>query len=421
MRERITAAFVLLAVVVLVSAGVVRGFTLQDLMREQEDRHLREHAALVAELVEQRVDAGKPVGRAFLGPLVPQEGRLEYAVSGGSAIEVQGEKFEGSSDSDLTVAVRTPDGLVTMSEPSPGFAPVARADIGELVTLFLLIGLLAGATGWLAARGLSRPFQKLAVAAGALGRGRFDLELPRTRIPEAQAIGQSLRTSAMQLESRLRRERDFAEHASHVLRTPLTSLRLELEDLTLRDDVPEDARAAAERGLRCVDDVNASAGELVALSRKGVLVEGAQVSLREMATDLAQRWADRLGEDRRRLSARAEGDLDLKFTPGPVEQVLDLVLADVVLSGKEPVRMAFVGEENHLRVRMPAGVIAAGTATNGHGRLAAAAAGVRAFLGPRRPQPGAGLAEARAVAEAQGGRVVGDGVTDDLEILLPRR
>jgi hypothetical protein len=41
--------------------------------------------------------------------------------------------------------------------------------------------------------------------------------------------------------------------------------------------------------------------------------------------------------------------------------------------------------------------------------------------GPRGAQPGAGLAEARAVAEAHGGRVTGDGVVDDLEVLLPRR
>ncbi len=32
-----------------------------------------------------------------------------------------------------------------------------------------------------------------------------------------------------------------------------------------------------------------------------------------------------------------------------------------------------------------------------------------------------GIAQARIVAEAQGGRLSGDGVTEDLEILLPRR
>ena len=280
---------------------------------------------------------------------------------------------------------------------------VFGGDLGSIITLFLLIGVLAGMIGWVAARSLAGPFQKLAVAAGALGRGRFDLDLPKTRIPEAQAIAQSLQTSAMQLESRISRERAFAEHASHVLRTPLTSLRLELEELTLRDDVPEDAKAAAVRCINSVDNVNASAGELVALARRGSLVEGAEVTLHELARQLAQRWADRLAEERRQLSASAEGDLDLAFTPGPVEHVLDLVLSDILLGGKGPVRITFLGEDDYLKVTMPAGVIA-----NGSRRR-------------RGPQPGAGLEAARAVATSQGGRIAGDGSAEDLEILLPRR
>jgi signal transduction histidine kinase len=275
-------------------------------------------------------------------------------------------------------------------------------DVAALVTLFLLIAMLAGLAGWVAARALSLPFQKLAVAARALGRGRFDLDLPRSSIPEAEAIAESLRVSALQLESRLRRERDFTAHASHELRTPLTALRLELEDLTTRRDVPDDVKEAASRCMRSVDDVTASAGELVALARRTSLVEGAEVTLRDMATQLAQRWADRLSDQRRKLSASVEGDLQLKFTPGPVEHVLDLILSDIVVAGRGPVAITFVAVDDYLKVKILAGAIGQGTRRRG-------------------VQPGAGLAEARAVAESHGGRVTGDGVAEDLEVLLPRR
>ena len=293
--------------------------------------------------------------------------------------------------------------MITVSKEPKVIGDILGRDTGSLITLFLLIALLAGVAGWVAARALSSPFQKLAVAAGALGRGRFDLDLPKTRVPEAVAIGKALQTSATQLESRISRERDFAEHASHVLKTPLTSLRLELEELTLRDDVPDDAKAAATRCIRSVDDVNRSAGELVALSRRGSLVEGAELTLHDMATQLAQRWADRLAEERRPLSASAEGDLTMAFTPGPVEHILDLVLSDIVLSGKGPVKITFLAEHDHLRIRMPAGVVANGSAAAG-----------AASPAPASPRPG-------KVAESQGGRVTGDGEAEDLEILLPRR
>ena len=403
MRERLTAAFIFLAVIVLLGAGTVRAFTLRDLLREQEAGHINHDVVLIGQLVTERTQAGGPITEEYLQSVVSPDTRLTYVDPRGKKIAVKGKGYEGSDADDLKATYEGDIGRLVVSQRAKVVGDIFLRDVASLVTLFLLIALLAGATGWLIARSLSRPFQKLAVAAGALGRGRFDLELPSTRIPEARAIAESLQTSALQLRARMARERAFAEHASHELRTPLTALRLELEDLTLRDDVPEDAKAAAARCMISVDEVNTSAGELVALARRGSLVEGAEVTLHELATQVAQRWADRLAEQRRLLSASAEGDLEMAFTPGPVEHILDLVLSDIVLSGKGPVKITFFAQDDYLKVRMPAGVIHAG-----RGRR-------------RDVEPGAGLAEAREVAESQGGRVSGDGMTEDLEILLPRR
>lgn len=402
MRERITAVFVVLAILVVAGAGTVRAFTVRDFLREEEDKHLGAQASMALLLVSQQRTSGRPVDRAYLEDLVGPSVRLQYVDPDGVSVVVRGEDYRGDAADDVSVSRSSDVGEVTVSEEPQDIGDILGRDVSALLTLLLLIVVAAGLAGWVAARFLAAPFQKLAVAAAALGRGRFDLDLPRTRMPEAQAIAASLRTSALQLESRVRRQRAFAEHASHVLRTPLTALRLELEEMTLRDDVPDDAKAAAARCIHSVDDVNRSAGELVALARRDTLVEGAEVTLEELATQLAQRWADRLAEERRQLSASAEGDLQLVFTPGPVEQVLDLVLSDVVLSGGGPVRITFHGEESHLKVQVPAGTI------NPRARR-------------RGPEPGAGLTAARAVVEAQGGRITGDGAAQDLEILLPRR
>ena len=151
--------------------------------------------------------------------------------------------------------------------------------------------------------------------------------------------------------------------------------------------------------------MESSAGRLVELTR-GSLMEGAEVPLEQLAKDVAQRWADRLAERRRKLTATVEGDLDLMFTPGPVEQVTDLVLADVALSGAGPVRMRLFAEERYLRIRLPAGTISDPDRSRFRRHL---------------PQPGSGVDAARDVASAFGGKVTGSGVADDLEVLLPRR
>jgi signal transduction histidine kinase len=403
MRNRLTIAFIVLSVLLLLGAGVVRGFVLRDLIREQESAHLQQQAVLAAQVVGSREVAGAPVDRDFLATLVAPDGRIQYAPDGGRPVSAEGERYDGSgaATGDLAASATLDRGVLTVSQSPEVVRDVLGRDLGSVLVLFLMIAVLAGAIGYVVSRALSAPFQQLSVAAAALGRGRFDLELPRTRVPEARAIGQALHTSAVQLEDRLRRERDFAEHASHVLRTPLTGLRLELEELSQRDDVPDDVRAAAVRGLAGVDEMNAVAGELVELSRSGTLVAGAELPLKDLATQLAQRWADRLAVRDRSLTASADGDLALTYTPGPIEHVLDLLLADVVRRGTGAVRIVFEGQDGGaLRVRVSsAGRVDGPGAAGTDGRLE----------------------HARTVVEALGGRLSGDDPARGLEVLLPRR
>jgi hypothetical protein len=401
MRERLTLAFVLLTILLLLGAGAVRSFVLRDLVREQESTHLRQEVQLIGSIVADRRASGGVVDQQFLDSLVGPSMRLEFRSGGSeSPVAVEGDDYGDSDTDDLSSSTSVDDATITLSQSSDVVGEVVGRDIGSIAALFLLIAVVAGIAGFLIASALSAPFQRLAVAAGALGRGRFDLELPRSRIPEALAIATALRTSAHQLEDRVHRERDFAEHASHVLRTPLTGLRLELEDLTLRTDVPDDVKQSAERSLAAVDEVGAVAGELVELTRRGSLVAGSELPLVDLATQLAQRWADRLGVRNRTLTAAAEGDLDLTYTPGPVEHVTDLLLADVVRRGSGAVRIVFHGEDGgHLRIR----VESEGRTTGGHGDT------------PDR------IGQVRAVVESLGGRATGDHPADGVEVLLPRR
>lgn len=402
MRERLTAAFVLFAVLLLLGAGIVRSFILRDLVREQEGRHVQRETALVTEVIAERVSGGAGVDRDFLAGLVGPEHRLEYTPPGAAPIVVTGDRY-GSQDprKDLSASSDAAGAEVTVSRSPERVSDIVADNLTSLAVMLSLFAVAGGIVGFLVSRALSAPFRRLATAAAALGRGRFDLDLPASRIPEARAIADALRTSAGQLEERLRRERDFAEHASHVLRTPLTGLRLELEDLTLRDGVPEDARAAAARGLASVDEMNAVAGKLVELARTGSLVKGAELPLVELATQLAQRWADRLAARDRTLDASAEGDLELAYTPGPVEHVLDLLLAEVVRRGSGPVRIVFRGQDG------------------GHLRVTVSSEGPARPRGGEQPEPR--LDQARAVVQALGGRLTGDDPARGLEVLLPRR
>lgn len=405
MRERLTAAFIILTITLLIGAGLVRTYVLRDLIREEVAGQLDQEAELVAAIVADRQSSGDPVSAEFLETLVRPEVRLVLTTGDDPAIVVAGDDYAGDSGDAISATAEVEGGRdtqVTVSESRSVTRDLIGRDLGSVAALFLLIAIVAGLAGLVVAGVLSAPFQKLAIAAGALGRGRFDLDLPDTRIPEARAIANALRSSALALEDRVHRERAFAEHASHVLRTPLTGIRLELEDLSLRDDLPGDARDSVARCLARVEEVSAVATELVEITRRGSLVVGAEVPLSDLSAQLAQRWADRLAARGRALTAAVEGDLALAYTPGPVEHATDLLLADVVRRGAGAVRIVFHGESGgHLRIH----VLCAAKTPEDH-------------LGGETVE---WMSQVRVVVEALGGRVTGDHPADGVEVLLPRR
>ena len=404
MRERLTAAFIVLSVALLLGAGLVRTYVLHDLIREQVAGQLSQEAELVAAIVADRTAAGDSVDEAFLSSLVGPRERLQYDADGAAPVVVTGADHEGDDgDQDISASAAVDGGgRITVAESSSVIHDVIGRDIGSIAALFLLIGVAAGISGFLIATALSAPFQRLAVAAAALGRGRFDLDLPKTRIPEARSIANALGSSALALEDRVHRERAFAEHTSHVLRTPLTGIRLELEELSLHDDLPPDAQETVRRCLDRVEEVSAVAAELVEITRRGSLVVGAEVPLSELAAQLAQRWTDQLATRNRELTAAVEGDLTLTYTPGPVEHATDLLLTDVERRGTGAVRIVFnAAPDGHLRVSVLSAGRTPGTELGG--------------------ETVDRMSQVRAVVEALGGRVIGDHPADGIEVLLPQR
>ncbi len=400
MRARLTASFVVLSVLLLIGALWLRSFTEYSAQRTHESRELRGEATSLALLIEQRQELERPVNRAFLAAMVDTSDRLQYDTADGETIVVEGTAYDDDKPDDaIQTTVDAGGGTLTVTQAGDVLDGLTARDKGSLGFLVLLVAILAAMVGYVMAMLLSGPFRQLAGAAEQLGRGRFDLDLPRTRIPEARAISQALLTSAGQLQERLASEQAFAEHASHVLRTPLTGLRLELEELTQRDDLPADVRQSATRSVGRIDAMDEVAGDLVALARRGALVAGAEIPLRDLATQCAQTWADALGEQDRQLTAAVEGSIETTYTPGPVEHILDLLLADVLKRGLGPVRMVFEADEE------------------GHLTIGISCEGFREVSGP---SVGMAITQARAVVTALGGRLTGE-TTQHLSILLPRR
>ena len=118
-----------------------------------------------------------------------------------------------------------------------------------------------------------------------------------------------------------------------------------------------------------------------------------------LAGQISQCWTDQLAARHRALSATVEGDGATTYTPGPVEQILESLIIDVVHRTAGAVGLVFAaGTDGHLRITVSAErtvqVRKVGTAP---------------------------LLRARTVALALGGRLEGEYAVGGVEIVLPQR
>ncbi|WP_370074446.1 histidine kinase dimerization/phospho-acceptor domain-containing protein [Nocardioides sp.] len=403
MRSRLTLAFGLLGVVVVATFILFRAVTITDLAEDDVRRQVQREALVTATLLGQGLSADQPPPSAeALGPFALPDRSVAVSIEGQGSTVATGPQWREEDRGDAITASATVEAVtVEVAAPMREVDRLVSAALPSLLALGSALVVLAVVLGALVAAGLSRPFQQLAGAANALARGRSDLRIPRTRISEARAIGTALQGGAEQLRGSLERERALALRASHELRTPLTGLRLALHELTDRDDAPPDLVEAAEVAARHVDRLDRAVGEVLEDPRNHPVVAGAQLPLSLVAPALAPRWADTLSVADVEIEAELLGDGSLVVTPGPLEQLLDEVLAAVLAHRGRAVRLALDGEERHVRATVQV------LASSVHDPT---------------PEAERALLRARAVAETLGGRIAGSLVAEDgLSVVLPRR
>lgn len=211
----------------------------------------------------------------------------------------------------------------------------ATRQIAQSWALMLGLGALAVAITWLLARRqavrLARPLQDLSVAARRLGDGDFAVRTHRSGIPEVDETGEALNSTAGRLDGLVSRERAFASDVSHQLRTPLTGLRLGLE--TALEDPREDARAAIMAALVSTDRLDRTIDDLLALNREGSR-GGSPMDPGVLLAELQGDWSPVLHRHGRRLDIRRDPELPVSTaSPAAIRQVLAVLLDNACAHG----------------------------------------------------------------------------------------
>jgi signal transduction histidine kinase len=305
------------------------------------------------------------------------------------------------SDSDvsgsLVVAVPVTDGeKVTGIVRAASDYSAVRLQILGAWTLMLGLALLAVAATWLLARRQARrlaaPLETLSTTAQRLGEGDFSVRTRPSGLTEIDTAGAALDVTAQRLGSLIGRERAFSAHASHQLRTPLTGLRLGLE--TALDQPPALQRAAMGAALEAADRLERTIDDLLALARD-TSPQGSPLAVTELVREAAAACRPVLDAQGRALAVVCDGHLPVTRVAGAaVRQVLGVLLDNASTHGAGTVTIS---------LRDAGGALAIDVGDEGPGPVD------QDHLFAPSPETtgghGIGLALARALSEAEGGRL----------------
>lgn len=347
MRERLVAAFMLLAVAIIALYGVPRAYMIADLIKTSEAQRVERLSDFLAVLIAERTDSA-PVTAEFLEPLLKDGERIHYVPLEGAPVDAG---VDARADDITAEADIVGGGTITFSRSAAVIGQRVADALAPVVMIGLLLTAVAGVAAWLLARWLSRPFVRLAQTARDAGRGSLAPAERPFRIPEAAAIDRALRASADTLERRIRREHEFAANASHQLRTPITAVRLELEDLSLWPETPPSVREQLAHAVSEIDRLADAIAQLLEMARGDALSQGSAEPLDELMQGAAARWraqADAVG--RKIVVAPAEG------APGTassaVSQILDVLVHNALKHGRGDVRIRATRHSEYLTVQV---------------------------------------------------------------------
>ncbi|MFB7112658.1 ATP-binding protein [Streptomyces sp. NPDC056190] len=272
-------------------------------------------------------------------------------------------------------------------------------EVGRTLLIIGLVALLAVVAAVLLAvrqaNRLASPLTDLAETAERLGSGDPRPRHKRYGVPELDRVADVLDGSAERIARMLTAERRLAADASHQLRTPLTALSMRLEEITLTDD-PDTVKEEANVALAQVERLTDVVDRLLTNSRDPRTGSAVSFDLDEVLQQQIAEWRPAYRSAGRAIVSSGKRHLQAVGTPGAVAQVLAALIENSLMHG---------GGTVALRTRVTGNQAVVEVTDEG--------SGVPADLGARifertisgRNSTGIGLAVARDLAEADGGRL----------------
>ncbi|KAA0022629.1 sensor histidine kinase [Antrihabitans cavernicola] len=358
---------------------------------------------MAAEIISQEGDEGLvdgPLDASAVRLLIPNGGKLVVVyptpVDSASRIDIGSESVRNPLVESLSMGT---SGSLRLEVPSDEMRVLQRQAVAT-VALVVLASMAAGTgVAVVTARRLADPLRDVAARAARLAEGDFRPDPRRHGIAELDRVSDVLDSATVEISGRLQRERTLVADVSHQLRSRLTAVRLRLDELSVHDDpavVDE-----AEEAMAQVDRLTVAIDDLVRSSRIDGAAGGRPVPVVAELSGVVADWQRPFVDAGRSLVLGGDASLRAPITGSRLREAVSVLVDNALVHGDGActvtVRMAHgLGDQPSVCVEV---------ADEGAGVSNDLAPHIfdRGFSGAG--STGVGLALARALVEADGGRL----------------
>ena len=195
---------------------------------------------------------------------------------------------------------------------------------------------MAVAVAVLFARTVSRPLEDLREATDELAAGNLEVVAVEEGPRETRQLARSFNSMARRLGNMINRQKSFAGDASHQLRTPLTALRLRLEQASeMATHDPRLTKEHLEEALNETDRLTHLVEQLLRLARaEGAILESATFDIVALSTDRVENWKYLAAERSISIGISASGACEVDTSELAVREILDNYIDNAIDASK---------------------------------------------------------------------------------------
>ena len=335
MRRELILVFVAISTMIVVAFVVPLGLSARATARDRAMDGARAESATLVPLVATgdhqaimtEVDSVNATGELAVTVVLADETEIGSAVIDRVRLEtvlreVTSLTGQTTGGREVVTAVALPDGQAAVRV----FVPDDELNRGVVAAWATLAGLgatlvlLAVALADRIAQRVIRPAVELSDAATSLGGGRFDVRVEPSGPPELVATARAFNTLVGRVETMLADERAMVAELTHRLRTPLTRLRIGLDQV-------EDPQVAGQLHAD-IDALAAEVDGLISQARHN-LDPPALVDVGEVASQRFEFWSVLAAEEQRQCTLDRRSPMHIAINNDELEAALDVLIENI--------------------------------------------------------------------------------------------